>query len=211
MPLIPKYPFIKRSRIADAFFGPNAESTDREKSLAQRIQIISDMAALCKLREASCHRKPFKWNKVKRTADDTIPHQDIEETKTTESLLSSPPLPFSPSSPSSLSSAPVSPRPSQDQCPFCFFKNRFHRSTATGIMRELTRFGATCSESILTRRHATTTAFEAFISLTPTPPRSRNQSFVRSLFIVGWSYKVKIIIRVIRLKYIRGLSKAISL
>ena len=49
------------------------------------------------------------------TADDTIPHRDIEETKTTE------PLPFSLPSPSS---PPVSPRPSRDQCPFCFFEDR---------------------------------------------------------------------------------------
>ena len=93
-------------------------------------------------------------------------------------------------------------------------KTAFHRSTATGTMRESTRFGATCSESISTRRHATTTAFEtfeAFISLTPIPPRSRNQPSVRSLPVAGWSCKMKIITRVIRLGYIRGLSKAIGL
>jgi hypothetical protein len=83
-------------------------------------------------------------------------------------------------------------------------KTAFHRSTATGTMRESTRFGATCSESILTRRHATTTAFEAFISLTPIPPRSRNQSSVRSLPVAGWSCKVKIITRVIRLRLHKG-------
>src|SRR2546423_1445561 len=115
MPPVPKYPFIKRSRIADAFFGPDAESTDGEKSLTRRIQTVSDMAALCKLREASRRGKPFKWNKV---AGDTIPHRDIEEAKTTE------PLPSSPPSPSSPSSAPVSPRPSRDQCPFCSFEDR---------------------------------------------------------------------------------------
>ena len=60
MPPVPKYPFIERSRIADAFFGPDAESTDGEKSLARRIQTVSDMAALCKLREASRRGKPFK-------------------------------------------------------------------------------------------------------------------------------------------------------
>jgi hypothetical protein len=93
---------------------------------------------------------------------------------------------------------------------FVSLKTVFHRSTVTGTMRESTRFGATCSESISTRRHATTTAFEAFTSLTPIPPRSRNQSSVRSLPVAGWSYKVKIITRIIRLRYIRGLSKAIG-
>jgi hypothetical protein len=94
---------------------------------------------------------------------------------------------------------------------FVSLKTAFHRSTATGIMLESTRFGATCSESILTRRHATTTAFEAFISLTPIPPRSRNQSSVRSLPVEGWSCKVKIITRVIQLGYITGLSKSFDL
>jgi hypothetical protein len=60
MHLIPKYPFIKRSKIADAFFGPDAKLTDEKKSLARRIQTISDMAALYKLREASRRGKPFK-------------------------------------------------------------------------------------------------------------------------------------------------------
>jgi hypothetical protein len=115
MPPIPKYPFIERSRIADAFFGPDAESTDGEKSLARRVQAVSDMAALCKLREASRRGKPFEWNKVEGTPDDTVPHRNNEETKTTEPLPPSPPSPSSPSSPS------VSPRPSADQCPFCFF------------------------------------------------------------------------------------------
>jgi hypothetical protein len=60
MPPIPKYPFIKRLKIADAFFGLNAELINKEKSLARRIQTINDITALYKLREASCHRKPFK-------------------------------------------------------------------------------------------------------------------------------------------------------
>jgi hypothetical protein len=114
-------PLIERSRIADAFFGPDAESTDGEKSLVRRIQAVSDMAALCKLRETSRRGKPFKWNKVEGTADDTIPHRDIEETKTTEPLPSS--LPSLPSL-SSPSSPPVSPRPSRDQCSFYFFEGR---------------------------------------------------------------------------------------
>ena len=62
--------------------------------------------ALCKLRESSRRGKPFNWNKVAETADSTNPHGDEEETKTLEA---------SPPSPS------VSPRPSSDQCPFCFF------------------------------------------------------------------------------------------
>ena len=92
---------------------------------------------------------------------------------------------------------------------FVSLKTAFHWSTATGDMRESTRFGATCSKSISIKHLATTTAFEVFISLTPIPPRSRNQSSVQSLPVAGWSCKVKIITRITRPRYIRGLSKAI--
>jgi hypothetical protein len=118
-----------------------------EKSLARRVQTISDMVGLCKQHEASHRGKPFKLNKVE-AADDTIPHRDIEEIKTVKPLPSLP------------SSAPISRR---DQCPFCSLKTAFYRSTATDTMRESTHLGATYSKSISTRRHATTMAFEAFI------------------------------------------------
>src|SRR5271154_4709860 len=121
MPPVPEYPFVERARIADAFFGPAAESTDGQKSLARRIQAVSDMAALCNLREESRRGKPFNWNNVEGTAVEgtavegtdanAIPHRDNEETKTTEPLPPPPPSP------------PASPRPSSDQCPFCFFED----------------------------------------------------------------------------------------
>ena len=94
---------------------------------------------------------------------------------------------------------------------FVSSKTAFHRSTATGDMRGSTRFGVTYSEFISIRRHAMTTAFEVFISLTPISPRSRNQSSAQSLPVAGWSCKVKIITRVIRVGYIRGLSKSFDL
>jgi hypothetical protein len=62
------------ARIADAFFGPEAELIASEKTLARRIQTVSDMAAFCDLREQSRRGKLFNWNKVKETANDTIPH-----------------------------------------------------------------------------------------------------------------------------------------
>jgi hypothetical protein len=106
MPPVPKYSFIKRLKIADAFFGPDTKSTDEKKSFTRRIQTVSDMAAFYKLREAFRRGKPFKWNKVERTANNIIPHQDIKKTKIIE------PLPFSLLSLSSLSSPLISPRPS---------------------------------------------------------------------------------------------------
>jgi Protein of unknown function (DUF3435) len=107
-PPIPEYPFVERAHIADAFFGPDAESTDGEKTLTRRIQVVSDLAALCKMRQQCRRRKPFNWNKVDETAHDIITHRDNEDTKTIK------PSPPSPS---------ASPRPSSDQCPSCFFED----------------------------------------------------------------------------------------
>jgi hypothetical protein len=53
------YAFIKRARIADAFFGLNTELTDGKKILNKRIQAVSDLATLYKLRESSRREKPF--------------------------------------------------------------------------------------------------------------------------------------------------------
>ena len=95
---------MERARIADAFFGPDAESTDRERTLTRRIQVVSDLAALCKLRQPSHRGQPFKWNKEEKTAILQREDEDIKTRKTS-------PL-----------TSPVSPRPSADQCPFCFFE-----------------------------------------------------------------------------------------
>ena len=106
-PPIPEYPFVERARIADAFFGPDAESLDGERALARRIQVVTDLAALCELRESSRRGKSFNWNKGEEIADDSILHLDIEDIKIVNSSL--PP-------------SPVSSRSSADQCPFCFFE-----------------------------------------------------------------------------------------
>ena len=105
-PPILEYPFVERARIADTFFGPDAESIDGKRTLARRIQVASDLAALCKLRQPSRRGKPFNWNKEK-TANDAILQREDEDIKTRKT---SPPT------------SPVSPRPSADQCPFCFFE-----------------------------------------------------------------------------------------
>ena len=114
-PPIPEYPFLEQARIADAFFGPDAESLDGERALARRIQVVTDMAALCKLRESPRRGKPFNWNKVEEVGD------DVEDTK-----------PVKPSSPP----PPASPKPSSDQCPFCFFEDGL---SATDRMRRYSR------------------------------------------------------------------------
>jgi hypothetical protein len=60
-PPIPEYLFVERARIADAFFGPDAE----EKTLTRRIQVVSDLAALCKMRQQYRRGKPtgIKWTR----------------------------------------------------------------------------------------------------------------------------------------------------
>jgi hypothetical protein len=58
-PFIPKYLFIERARIADAFFGPNAELIDGKKTFTRRSQVVGDLAALYKLRQPSRRGKPF--------------------------------------------------------------------------------------------------------------------------------------------------------
>ena len=45
-PPIPEYPFVGRARIADTFFGPDAELIDGKRTLTRRIQVASDLAAL---------------------------------------------------------------------------------------------------------------------------------------------------------------------
>jgi hypothetical protein len=59
-PPIPEYPFVERARIADTFFGPDAESIDGKRTLARRIQVASDLAALCKVVSAVPSQKAIQ-------------------------------------------------------------------------------------------------------------------------------------------------------
>jgi hypothetical protein len=70
-PPILEYPFVERAQIADAFSGPVAESIDGKRTLARRIQVASDLAALCKSGQPSRRGKPFNWSKEK-TANGAI-------------------------------------------------------------------------------------------------------------------------------------------
>ena len=109
---MPEYAFIERARIVDAFFGPEAESTNGEESLTRRIQTVTDMFALCQLRDPPRRGKPFNWNKEElTTATDAAPHLEDKDIKS-EQLAPLSPLP-----------PPLSPRPSPEQCPFCFFED----------------------------------------------------------------------------------------
>jgi hypothetical protein len=50
---------MEQARIADTFFSPDAESTDGEKTLTRRIQVVSDLAALYTMRQQYHRGKPF--------------------------------------------------------------------------------------------------------------------------------------------------------
>ena len=63
---------MERARLADAFFGPDAESVDGERALTRRIQVITDLAALCELRESSRRGKSFNWNKGEEISPTTL-------------------------------------------------------------------------------------------------------------------------------------------
>jgi len=58
-PPVPEYAFPERSRIADALFGPDAESMTGTEALTRRIQVVSGLAALCMPRELFRCGKPF--------------------------------------------------------------------------------------------------------------------------------------------------------
>ena len=58
---------MERAPIADIFFGPDAESIDGKRTLARRIQVVGDLAALCKLRQPSRRGKTFNWKKEEKT------------------------------------------------------------------------------------------------------------------------------------------------
>jgi hypothetical protein len=116
-PSIPEYPFVERARIADAFFDSDAESTDGEKTLTRRIQVVSDLAALCKMRQQCRRGKLYNWNKVDEIIHDTT-YRDNEDIKTLKRLSPSSPPSLLPSSPTSLLLF-------SDQCPFCFFDDSF--------------------------------------------------------------------------------------
>ena len=128
---VPEFAFIERVRIADAFFGPNAESTDGERSLARRIRPRTSA----------------------RSVSLTI---------------------------------------------------TFPRSAACGCMLESTRSGAMYSESIWIRRRATTTAFEACLSLNPKRSMEDEPITCPALVVAGWSSKAQMHLKCHSAKVHRG-------
>jgi len=77
-------------------------------------------------------------------------------------------------------------------------------------MHESTHSGAMSSESIWTRLHVTTTAFEACLRPPPVRPSRMDRSPAQSLAVVGWSSRIKCITWITRRRYTTGRSNVLS-
>ena len=65
----PTFSSTEHERIADAFFGPDAETLTGEEALSQRIQVINDMVVLSRLEEPSLRAKMCRWAEFEDASD----------------------------------------------------------------------------------------------------------------------------------------------
>jgi hypothetical protein len=82
----PIFSSAEHERIADAFFGPDAETLTGEEALSRRIQVINDLVAFSQLEEPSRRAKMCRWAEFEDAAD--------TEAKLEENCLSPQPDPF---------------------------------------------------------------------------------------------------------------------
>jgi hypothetical protein len=68
----PTFSSAEHERIADAFFGPDAETLTGEEALSRRIQVINDLVAFCQLEEPSLRAKMCRWAEFEDAADADI-------------------------------------------------------------------------------------------------------------------------------------------
>jgi hypothetical protein len=68
-PPTPTFWCKEHERIADAFFGPTAETLTGAKALSRRIQVINDLVALCELREPPKRGPKMDWSKFDEEID----------------------------------------------------------------------------------------------------------------------------------------------
>jgi hypothetical protein len=65
----PTFSSAEHERIADAFFGPDAETLTGEEALSRRIQVINDLVAFSQLEEPSLRAKMCRWAEFEDAAD----------------------------------------------------------------------------------------------------------------------------------------------
>jgi Protein of unknown function (DUF3435) len=72
-PPMPSFWCQEHKRVADAFFGPTAETLTGDEALSQRIQVINDLVALSEMRQPSERGPKVDWSKFEEQIrlDDT--------------------------------------------------------------------------------------------------------------------------------------------
>ncbi|EGC45731.1 conserved hypothetical protein [Histoplasma capsulatum var. duboisii H88] len=80
---IPSYVFFERARLAENFYGPDAENFEEDKLLAHRIQVTKDMVALLGLCEPSRRGNRVNWD----LDNDEFPEQPEEPSLPEEDSL----------------------------------------------------------------------------------------------------------------------------
>jgi hypothetical protein len=68
-PPAPTFWCKEHERIADAFFGPTAETLTGAEALSRRIQVVNDLAVLCELREPPKRGPKLDWSKYDEEID----------------------------------------------------------------------------------------------------------------------------------------------
>ena len=80
-PPVPSYWCQEHARVADAFFGPTAETLTGDEELSRRIQVINDLVTLSEMRQPSGRGPKVDWSKF----EEQIRLDDTENSSTTRS------------------------------------------------------------------------------------------------------------------------------
>ena len=80
IPPAPSFLSKEHERVADAFFGPTAETLTGAEALSRRIQVVNDLAVLCELREPPKRGPKLNWSRYDEKID-----LDRTDTSTAES------------------------------------------------------------------------------------------------------------------------------
>ena len=85
VPPTPTFSCQEHERVADAFFGPTAETLMGAEALSRRIQVVNDLAILCELREPPKRGPKLGWSKYDKPIDldkaEASTAEDIDNTK----------------------------------------------------------------------------------------------------------------------------------
>jgi hypothetical protein len=85
-PPTPSFWYQEHERVADAFFGPTAETLTGTEALSRRIQVINDLVALCELRQPSGREQRTDWSRFEEDIDlDGADSATVESTDDTAS------------------------------------------------------------------------------------------------------------------------------